>query len=162
MAWTIWAYAPLRLGTARLCADTARIVFSLSVGSGALMFVTRNISLLAPNASVVLFYSTTYELPVGYNNTVGPERSRCPGELFKPKGLRAPRRKHHHCWHQTHPLRGSIVHITILLLLTLMTTETRWCADTACWQGLHSHSPLVLALACWLPNVSPSAPYRRA
>ena len=58
----------------------------------------RNISLLAPNASVVLLYSKTYELPVGFNTTVGPEHSRCPGELFQPKGLRAPRRKHHHCW----------------------------------------------------------------
>ena len=27
-----------------------------------------------------------------------------------------------------------------------------------CWQGLHSRSPLVLALACLLPNVSPSTP----
>ena len=66
--------------------------------------------MLLPNASVVLFYPKTYELPVGYNDTVGPERSRCPGELFQPKGLRAPRRKHRHCWYQTHPLRGSIVH----------------------------------------------------
>ena len=135
MAWTIWAYAPLRLGTARLCADTARIVFSLSVGSGALFF--------------------RYQKHI----TVGAKRFRC---IVLLEDLRAPSRLQQHCWPRTHPLRGSIVHITILLLLTLMTTETRWCADTACWQGLHSHSPLVLALACWLPYVTPSAPYRRA
>ena len=66
-----------------LCADTARLVLSLSIGSGARAFVGRSIF------------------------TVGAKRFRYTDMVSRP---RAHRQKHRHCWCQMLPLRGSIVH----------------------------------------------------
>ena len=76
-------------------------------------------SLLDPGNSTVTDTSTpvcvgqdlpkTHELPDGNIITVGAKRFRCAEVLFQPKACVLPDGKHHHCWHQTLPLRGSVV-----------------------------------------------------